>query len=132
MWIRRCGQGLLVLAGLINTVPGLGALSAQKAYAAYGISPTDPEVAVLLRHRAVLFAIVGIALVVGAFRPRLRAAAVGANAVSFAGFLAIVLAERPVNTELERVAMFDVVGAVALAAGIVLVRKGSDVEEVAK
>ncbi|WP_280265735.1 hypothetical protein [Nocardia wallacei] len=124
MWIRRCGQGLLVLAGLINTVPVPGVLSARKAYAAYGISPSGPDVAVLLRHRGVLFAIVGIALVVGAFRPRLRAVAAGANAVSFAGFLALVLAERPVNAALERVAMADAVGLTALVGGLVMVHKG--------
>lgn len=126
MGIRHCGQALLVVAGLINTVPALGALSVGKAYAAYGISPGGPDVAVLLRHRAVLFAIIGIGLVVAAFRPNLRAVAIGANALSFAGFLAAVSAEHPVNAELARVAIVDIVGLAVLAGGTVLVRPGGN------
>ncbi|WP_280255173.1 hypothetical protein [Nocardia wallacei] len=126
MGIRQCGQALLVVAGLINTVPALGALSVGKAYAACGISPGGSDVAVLLRHRAVLFAIIGIGLVVAAFRPNLRAAAIGANAISFAGFLAVVSAEHPVDSELVRVAIVDLVGLAVLAGGTILVRAGGN------
>lgn len=41
MGIRQCGQALLVVAGLINTVPALGALSVGKAYALVRVAIVD-------------------------------------------------------------------------------------------
>ncbi|WP_158726859.1 phosphopantetheine adenylyltransferase [Tomitella fengzijianii] len=117
---------MLVVAGLINTVPALGALSADMAYAAYGIEPGGSGTAVLLRHRGMLFGVIGIGLVAAAFRPDLRAAAVGANAISFAGFLALVLMEGPVNPEIARVAAVDTAALGVLACGAALLRSDED------
>ncbi|MBB5911708.1 hypothetical protein BJY24_000575 [Nocardia transvalensis] len=111
---------LLAVAGLINAVPVGGAVAIEKAYAAYGISPGGADVEVLLRHRGVLFGILGAGLLVAAFRPGIRSAMVVANAVSFGGFLVVMAAERPVNPALWRVAWFDVAGLVALAGGALL------------
>ncbi|WP_406238914.1 hypothetical protein [Nocardia sp. NBC_01009] len=127
MGVRRWGLGLLVAAGLLNVVPMLGAVSTQWARSAYGIDAVSSDVEVLLRHRGVLFGIVGVGLLVAAFRPHLRNAAVTANATSFAGFIILVLAQPSGNSSLVRIAWFDVAGLIALAVGFALVtRKASD------
>ncbi|WP_330231692.1 hypothetical protein OHA40_03840 [Nocardia sp. NBC_00508] len=117
--IRLCGLTLLAGAGALNAVPVLGAVSPEWAESAYGVGLADIEV--LMRHRGVLFAIVGGGLLVAVARPRLRVAAVTANAVSYAGFVLIAVLERPISPELARIARYDVAGLVALAMGTALV-----------
>lgn len=119
---RHAGLALLTVAGLLNTVPAVGAVAPQRMYVGYGIAPAGPDLEVVLRHRAVLFAVVGLGLLVAVFRPALRPAAVGANAISFGSFLVLVIAGGPVGTGLLRVAAFDVVGLAALGAGVLLLR----------
>ncbi|GAA2819552.1 phosphopantetheine adenylyltransferase [Crossiella cryophila] len=119
----RLGQGLLVLAGLINILPGVGALSVSSAESAYGIEIAGADLQVLMRHRAVLLALIGVVCVVGAFRPGWRPAAVFGSGISFGSFLIVVLANTPVNPELTRVAWIDVVALVILGGGAVLARE---------
>ncbi|MFD0360914.1 hypothetical protein ACFQZZ_05565 [Nocardia sp. GCM10030253] len=123
---RQWGHGLLVAAGLLNALPVIGAVSPWWARSAYGIEVVSRDVEVLLRHRGVLFAVVGVGLLVAVFRPHLRSAAVTANATSFASFIILVLAERPGNPSLVRIAWFDVAGLIALAVGFALVTPRHD------
>ena len=126
---RHAGSALLAAAGLLNTAPALGALAPRKMYAAYGITPAGLDLEVVLRHRAVLFAIVGVGLVVAVFRPALRPIAIGANAISFGSFLALVIADGSVGPGLMRVAAVDVAGLIVLGAGAALLRDEHAVEQ---
>ncbi|MFE1591260.1 hypothetical protein [Nocardia sp. NPDC058705] len=119
---RHAGLAMLTVAGLLNTAPAVGVVAPQGMYGAYGIAPAGPDLEVVLRHRAVLFAIVGVGLLVAVFRPSLRPVAVGANAISFGSFLVLAVAAGPVGTGLMRVAAFDVAGLAALGAGVLLLR----------
>ncbi|MFD4641750.1 hypothetical protein ACFWN2_30905 [Lentzea sp. NPDC058436] len=116
----RLGQGLLVLAGLINVVPGAGAVAPESMPAAYGVEIEGVDLEVLLRHRAVLLALVGVLAIVSAFRPALRPAAITGNAVSMGTFLLLVLTTPAVNQQVVRVAQVDAAALVVLAAGAVL------------
>ncbi|MFQ6395700.1 hypothetical protein ACLMAJ_19820 [Nocardia sp. KC 131] len=126
---RHAGRALLAIAGLLNTVPAIGAVAPQGMYAAYGIAPAGRDLEVVLRHRAVLFAVVGIGLLVAVFRPALRPIAVCANAISFGGFLVLVIVGGPVGPGPVRVAAFDVAGLVALGGGVALLRDERAVEQ---
>ncbi|BDT93746.1 hypothetical protein IFM12275_37220 [Nocardia sputorum] len=125
---RHVGRSLLAAAGLLNTAPAIGAVAPQGMYAAYGIAAADRDLEVVLRHRAVLFAVVGIGLLLAILRPALRPIAVCANAISFGGFLVLVIAGGPVGPGLMRVAAFDVVGLVALGVGVACLRDERPVE----
>ncbi len=120
---RNAGRALLVFAGLLQTAPALGAVAPRGMYTAYGLAPAGRDLDVVLRHRAVLFAVLGVLLLLAVFRPGRRPVAVGANAISFGCFLILVLAGGPVGPGLARVAAFDVAGLAALGAGAVLLRK---------
>ncbi|NEW26113.1 phosphopantetheine adenylyltransferase [Nocardia cyriacigeorgica] len=109
------GRLLLIAAAVVNLLPAVAVLSVDRAGAAYGLESVDGDLRLLLRHRGLLFAILGAGLLVAVFRPRLRAAALTANAVSMAGFLALIPLELPVGPALMRVAKVDVVGLLLLA-----------------
>ncbi|MFC8527273.1 hypothetical protein [Nocardia sp. NPDC057227] len=97
-----------------------GRRSAEWIGAAYGLQPLDDDLALLLRHRAVLFGVLGAGLMVAAVRPRWRPAAVPACAVALLSFPLLAVAGGPVNAELTRVAALDVAAVLALGAGVAL------------
>ena len=49
----------LVVVGLINLAPVLGVVSAQKLEAAYSVTMAGNDLAILMRHRALMFGILG-------------------------------------------------------------------------
>jgi hypothetical protein len=93
---------------------------AARNAAAYGVAIDDPNLAILLRHRAVLFAIVGGLLAFAVLHPPLRPVALAAGLVSMLSFVAVAYAVGGYNAQLGRVAAVDVVASIALlaAAGI--------------
>ena len=118
---------LLLGAGLVNLVPVLGVLSSGRLHALYGVSTSDPNQEILLRHRAVLFAIVGALLVAAAFDPSWRRAAIAAGLVSMLSFVAIALLVGDYNPLLRRVVIVDVVASAGLVLAAVLDARGSSV-----
>lgn len=119
---QRVGRGLLVVAGLINVLPVAGALSVSAAESAYGVHIAGSDLQTLMRHRAVMLALVGGSCIVAAFRPHLRSSAVIANVISFGSFLVIALANAPVNDKLTTVAWIDTAALLVLSTGAVLAR----------
>ncbi len=114
------------LAALINLAPVGGVIGAAQLERAYGVSVQGTDMAVLLRHRAVLFGIVGGLLAAAAFMPSLRLTAFVAGMVSMVSFLVIRMLEGETNAALARVAMVDYVGIAALTVGGVAAYLQSD------
>jgi hypothetical protein len=104
---------LLVVAG-IHLLPLSGVLGGARLTALYGIPIDEPSLAILMRHRAVLFGMLGSFLVYAAFAPRLQIAAVGAGFVSVASFLWLAWSAGGYNAQLSRVVVADVVALVCL------------------
>ncbi len=123
--MRRAVQVLLALAGAVHLLPVAGALSAEALARGYGIALPGGDLLVLLRHRALLFGIVGGLLVAAAVRSHLQPAAIVAGLVSTVGFLAFALAADEPGTAILRVAAVDAVAAAALVGAAVLRRKAS-------
>jgi hypothetical protein len=118
--MERFASALYLLVGLGNLLPVTGVLSAARLEALYGVAIGDPNLLVLMRHRAVLFGIVGALLVAAAFRPAWRAAALAAGLVSMLSFVALAWLVGDVNAELRRVAVVDLVLSAILACGGVI------------
>jgi hypothetical protein len=112
--MRVLSTVLILLASLVNLAPVTGAFSVQRMQAIYGVALQDPNLAILMRHRAVLFGIVGVLLAVSAFHPPLRPVAYAAGLVSMLSFCLIVWLAADVNAELQRVYWIDVAAVVAL------------------
>ena len=110
---------LILVAAAINLAPAVGAASPERMATLYGLVLDNPNLEILMRHRAVLFGIVGSLLVVAAFHRPLRAVGYASGFASMISFLLIAFLVCGYSEQIQRVAIVDVVGIVSLAgAGI--------------
>jgi hypothetical protein len=111
---------VLVGVGAVHLLPLVGVLGGERLRALYGVRADDPNLALLLRHRAVLLGLLGAFMVAAAWLPAWRSAALAAGAVSVLSFLVLSLLVGEVNAALARVVLVDVVAAAALALAALL------------
>ncbi len=110
----------LVIAGAIHLLPLQGILGGDRLTALYGVALEDENLKILMRHRALMFGLLGGFLVWAAFRPSLYAPALLAGAVSVAGFLLIALQSAERNSEIARVVSVDVFVLILIAIAALL------------
>jgi hypothetical protein len=101
------------VVALIHLMPVTGVLGGERLQALYGLRVDEPSLSILLRHRAVLFAIVGGVLLAAAVHPPWRGLALVVGLVSVGSFLLLAHLEGGGNAALHRVVRID---ALALAA----------------
>lgn len=106
---------LVLVAAAINLAPAAGALSAERMSALYGVGLGDPNLEILMRHRAVLFGLVGGLLLVAVFYPPLQATAYVVGFVSMVSFLVIAWLVGDYSAQIQRVMLIDLAGIVSLA-----------------
>ena len=119
----------LVAVGVLHLLLLVGVVGAERISGLYGVAVTGPDLSILLRHRAVLFGLLGAFLVYAAFVPAFRSAAFVAGFVSVVSFLAVAWAEGGYNAEVGRVVMADLGALACLLVGVaahahLLVRAG--------
>ena len=117
--MRKLSSALFGIVGLVNLIPVTGVVSAGRLERLYGVALDEPNLVILMRHRAVLFAIVGALLVVAAFREALRPVAVAAGLFSMLSFVVIAYASGGANAELQRVVLVDLVASLLLVGAAV-------------
>lgn len=108
-------SGILVVVGLINFVPVAGMVSSQAVSRAYGIDEPSGDLALLLRHRAALFGIVGGFIIISAFFQPLQLAAVIMAYTSMLSFLVLASLVGPIGASLLRVRNIDIFAIVLLS-----------------
>ena len=109
---------LLIIVGIIHLLPVTGLLGADRLSALYGLSFGQPDLAILMRHRAVLLGIVGLLALYSVLNAALQPAALVAGTLSVGSFLALALSTGGYNGLIGRVVIADVVAlACLLAAG---------------
>jgi len=109
---------LLLLVGLINFFPIIGILSLDKINQAYGLSVNDNNLAILLRHRALLFGLIGGFVIYSVFNPKFQIAAIILAAISMLGYLYFFWSIGNSNPELLKIAQADIVGIVLLTLAV--------------
>jgi hypothetical protein len=107
----------LLVAAVIHLLPIVGVTGAARLSGLYGINVTEPNLEILMRHRAVLFGLLGAFLVIAAFTPRFQVAGFIAGFVSVVSFLILALNVGQYNLQLSRVVFADIVALVSLVAG---------------
>ena len=112
-------SAMLLIVGVIHLLPVTGVAGRPRLAALYGIAVSDPNLAILLRHRAVLFGLLGAFLLCATFRPALQPLALIAGWVSVLSFLWLTHAAGDYNEHLSRVVAADVLALACLAAGSV-------------
>ena len=116
----RLVTGLFLIAGLINFAPLVGVLSDTLIASAYGIEVANRELSLLLRHRALLFGIIGGLLLTAAFRPTIRPVATVCGFASMIGFALLHMIIEPEAEQLKDVLRMDFVGLVALTGAVMI------------
>lgn len=113
---------MLGISALIHLAPVVGVLSAGRLEALYGVPVAGPDLTVLLRHRAVLFGILGGLLVAAIVHHDYRWLALVAVLVSDLAYAALCLVHRDHNARLATVLRADLVSIVVLVvAGVALI-----------
>lgn len=107
----------LLAVGIIHLIPLAGALGAERLLMLYGFAPGDVDMLILMRHRAVLFGIVGGICLYAAFKPTVQWLALATGAISVASFLWLAWSVGGFNVHLQRVMVVDGVALLCLAAG---------------
>jgi hypothetical protein len=100
-------SAMLVIVAIIHLLPLSGLLGAEKLNALYGTSIGDPDLEILMRHRAVLFGLLGVFILVAAFRPELQVMALVAGFVSVLSFLWLAWSVGDYNSQIVRVVLAD-------------------------
>jgi hypothetical protein len=114
---------VLLVVGVVQLLPGIVAFAPALSKVFYGVALADDTAALLLRHRAVLLALVGLLLFAGAASAPLRVPAIAAALLSKLAYLGLYAATAAPAPEVGRVAKVDLVTALLLiAAGVVLWR----------
>jgi hypothetical protein len=115
--MRTVISASLIVVGLIHLLPLPGVLGADKLSALYGIPVSEPNLAILMRHRAVLFGLLGVALIVAAFKPAWQPGALAAGWVSVVAFLVLAWSTGSYNAQVGRVVIADVIALISLVVG---------------
>ncbi len=110
---------MLVAVGSIHLLPLSGVLGGARLNALYGLAFDEPNLAILMRHRAVMFGLLGVFQLYAAARPTFQNAALVAGFVSVSSFLWIAAAVGNYNDHIGRVCAADVVALVCLAVAAV-------------
>jgi hypothetical protein len=109
----------LLVAGIIHLLPVPGFMGVSTLARLYGIEVNDPNTAILLQHRALLFGVLGVLMLSAIALPWLRVTALTVALFSAASFIVVAMAVGGYNTAIGRVVVADVVASVLLAAGLV-------------
>jgi len=113
---------ILVVLGLIHIAPGFGMLGSHILTGLYGISADEVNLQILMRHRAVLFAILGGFIFYSIWRPELRIVSLVLALISTVSFCVLCWLIGSYNEQLQKVMWIDVVAAIGALAGLSLAR----------
>lgn len=116
--MRNLVSAMLVVVAVIHLLPLPGVLGSERLAALYGLSIDEPNLAILMRHRAVLFGLLGLFLLFAAFRPPFQRVALMAGFVSVASFLWLAWSVGGYNAQVARVFMADIVALACLIVGV--------------
>ena len=110
----------LIMVGAVHLLPLAGVLGAERLSGMYGVAVAGRDMEILMRHRAVLFGLLGLFLAGAAFRPEWRAPAFVAGGASMASFIWLAWTVGGFNDAVRRIVFIDAAALAVLAAAAVL------------
>ena len=117
--MRYLVSAMLVVVAIIHLLPLPGLLGNQRLGKLYGVSIDEPNLSILMRHRAILLGLLGIFLLIAAFRQAWQVPAFIAGAVSIVSFMLLAKSIGGYNAQIARVVAADQIAAICLIVGIV-------------
>lgn len=116
--MRHASTFALLIAGIIHLLPLPGVLGVASLSRLYGIAPGDPDSAILLQHRALMFGALGALMLIAIGLPALRIPALALGLFSAASFIVVALWVGHYNAASGRVVVADIVPTALLIAGL--------------
>ncbi len=104
---------ILFLVGIVNIIPVIAFFDISKTAKLYGLPIEGENLTILMRHRGILLAIVGIALIVSAFKSEYRILAISLALLSKIAFVFLTFTSPDYNSQIKQVALIDI-GAIIL------------------
>ena len=115
--------GALLITGAINLYPVVGVVSVDQLEKLYGVSLNNGDLVILMRHRAILFGLLGTFLIYSAFRSSVQTLACIAGLVSMMSFIVLAYASDQFGEALNKAIVADAIGSFLLVAVLVVRRK---------
>ena len=112
--MRYANTIILLIVALIHALPVMGLLGVAHLNKLYGISINDPNLEILMRHRAVLFGIIAGLLTYAAFIPSLHKLGIVVGLVSIIAFLLLAFFTENYNASLAFVVKVDIAALILL------------------
>ena len=100
-------SAILFIVSMIHLLPVVGVFGSDSLIKLYGISIQDVNTQILLRHRAVLFGIIGLFLLLSVFKRDYQPLAIAIGLISVVSFLLLTWSNEGLNSELSRVVKID-------------------------
>ena len=119
--MRHARTTLLLVAGIINLIPLVGVLSTEQLVRLYEVPLQSNDLIILMRHRAVLFGLLGAFILYSIVRPGLQQLACIAGLVSMLSFVLLAYAVGDFGQPMSKIIVADIIGSVALLA-VLLIR----------
>ena len=111
----------LFLAGIINILPAFLAFIPDKISKSYGIELPNENFELLLRHRAILFGIIGGLMIYSAIAKKYYTIATSVGLISMVSFILLFfLIGKDINSELKNIMIVDIVASFILCLGLLL------------
>lgn len=117
---ERIITGCMLIVAIIHLLPLSGVLGVAQLGSLYDVEIAGSDLEILMRHRAVLFGLLGLFFAYSAFRPDIQPIAFGMAFVSIISFIALAYSVGGFNIALRRVIIADVAAAVSLVIAVLL------------
>ena len=115
MNLQLVNSVLIFIIGIVNILPIFVLFDVTKTDGLYGVKLSGESLEVLMRHRAVLLALLGTGLIYSVFKPEFRLPIIIAALVSKFVFIVLTYTTSNVSAEVGKVALIDVVSVGVLA-----------------
>ena len=115
--MRHLVSAMRVIVAIIHLLPLSGVIGSERLASLYGISFDEPNIAILMRHRAVLFGLLGLFMLFAAFAPRFQVAALVIGLVSVVSSLWLAFSVGGYNAAIGRIVTADIVALACLIVG---------------
>lgn len=120
---------ILLITGVVHLLPFSLAFFTNRISNSYGVSISDPNMQLLLRHRAFLFGIIGFGLIFSAIKKKYYLAASVVGLVSMISFICLYYWIGDINAQLQSVMRVDMlVGAALLLVTVLYYRHSKNVK----
>ena len=111
---------LLLIVAVIHLIPITGFAGVARLESLYGIPVSGKDMEILMRHRAVLFGILGVFFAYAAFTPAVQPLAFLAAFATLVSFFYLAYAVGGYNEAIRKIVIGDIVAAISLTGAVIL------------